>query len=215
MLPQILNDAHTIWDYHLMHEKLRPADMIWALGSHDLRVADRAAELWHEGLAPIIVMSGGLGNFTEGVFHKPEAELFAERAIALGVPEQSILIENKSSNSGENVTMSRNLLDMKDVSITSAIAVHKPYMERRAYATIRAQWPELEVQLTSPLLSFSSYCNDEIPADKVINIMVGDLQRIIKYPELGYMIPQEVPDEVMQAMERLIDAGYTEHLLAH
>ena len=86
-----------------MGHDLQTADLIWALGSHDLRVADRVAELWHAGMAPLVVMSGGLGNFTEGVFEKPEADLFAERAIELGVPEEVILIENRSTNTGENV----------------------------------------------------------------------------------------------------------------
>ncbi|GAA5497599.1 Uncharacterized SAM-binding protein YcdF, DUF218 family [Rubritalea squalenifaciens DSM 18772] len=209
----VFADAQTIWDYHQMHHDIQPADMIWALGSHDLRVADRAAELWHQGMAPIVVMSGGLGNFTRGHFKKPEAELFAERALDLGVPWDSILIENQSTNSGENVSLSRQLLDSKMISVKSAIAVHKPYMERRAYATIRAQWPELEVQASSPQLNLFEYCTEDICADTVINIMIGDLQRIMEYPKQGFMIQQPVPDHVQQAMDRLIEAGYTNHLL--
>lgn len=202
-----------IWDYHLLKHDLKKADMIWALGSHDLRVADRAAELWHSGLAPLIVMSGGLGNFTEGVFHEPEADLFAKRAIELGVPAESILIENKSTNTGENVMFTQELLGLKNISVTSAIAVQKPYMERRTFATIRAQWPGLDVQVTSPQLNLDAYCTDDIPRDQVISIMVGDLQRIMEYPKRGFMIEQEVPPTVHEAMQHLIDAGYDAHLL--
>ncbi|BDS08571.1 hypothetical protein NT6N_36110 [Oceaniferula spumae] len=202
-----------IWHYHQMHHALEKADLIWALGSHDLRVADRVAELWSAGLAPRIVMSGGLGNFTDGVFDKPEAELFAERAIDLGVPAEAILIENQSTNTGENVSFTRRLLGEQDVSVNKVIAVQKPYMERRTYATIRQQWPEIEVQVTSPQLDFPNYCHDEIPRDDVINIMVGDFQRIMKYPKLGFMIKQEVPDEVLEAWQTLVDAGFTRHLL--
>ena len=93
-----------VWEYHLLGHELKPAEMIWVLCSHDLRVADRAAELWHRGLAPIVVMSGGLGNFTEGVFERPEADLFAERAVSLGVPGKAIVVENRSTNCGENVS---------------------------------------------------------------------------------------------------------------
>ena len=85
--------ARQIWDYHLMNHELEPRELVWALGSLDLRVADRVAELWHAGMAPLIVMSGGLGNFTAEIFERPEADLFAERAIELGVPEKVILIE--------------------------------------------------------------------------------------------------------------------------
>lgn len=202
-----------IWDYHLLGHDLVCADIIWALGSHDLRVAERAAELWHDGLAPWVVMSGGLGNFTEGVFHEAEADLFAKRAVELGVPSESILIENKSTNTGENVSFTRDLLGSKYIEVTSAIAVQKPYMERRTFATVLAQWPGLDVQVTSPQLKLDAYCTTDIPRDHVISIMVGDLQRIMEYPKQGFMIEQDLPPIVTDAMHILIEAGYDTHLL--
>ena len=202
-----------IWNYHQLGHEPEPAGIIWALGSHDLRVADRAADLWHEGLAPFVVMSGGLGNLTEGVFEKPEADLFAERAEELGVPGEAIMIENRSSNTGENVTFTRTLLEERGIAVNRVIAVQKPYMERRAYATIRKQWPEIPVQVTSPRLEFDDYCADRIPREDVIHIMVGDLQRIMEYPNRGFMIEQPVPVGVLQAWELLVEAGYRNHLL--
>lgn len=204
--------VQAVWHYHQLHHNLTNADIIWVLGSHDLRVADRAADLWRGGLAPLVVFSGGFGNFTESVFEKPEAELLADRAVELGVPREKTLIENKSANTGENVAFTRSLLAGRNLSVSSAIAVQKPYMERRTYATVRAQWPELKVQVTSPQLSFEAYCSD-IPRDQVISIMVGDLQRIIEYPKRGFMIGQKVPDKVMEAMQKLIAGGYDAHLL--
>ena len=205
--------AQRIWDYHLMGHELERCDLIWALGSLDLRVADRVAELWHEGMAPLIVMSGGLGNFTEEIFDKPEADLFAERAMELGVPEEAILIENRSTNTGENVQFTRKLLEGRGISVSRVIAVQKPNMERRTFATISRQWEGLEVKVTSPQLSMEKYCNEVVPKEMLIHIMVGDLQRIMKYPELGYSAEQEIPDEVREAFEILIEAGYTGHLI--
>ena len=205
--------AQRIWDYHLMGHELERCDLIWALGSLDLRVADRVAQLWHEGMAPLIVMSGGLGNFTEEIFDKPEADLFAERAMELGVPEEAILIENRSTNTGENVQFTRKLLEGRGISVSRVIAVQKPNMERRTFATISRQWEGLEVKVTSPQLSMEKYCNEVVPKEMLIHIMVGDLQRIMKYPELGYSAEQEIPDEVREAFEILIEAGYTGHLI--
>ena len=204
-----------VWNYHQMEQEdaLQRADLIWVLGSHDLRVADRAVDLWKEGLAGEILMSGGLGNFTAGVFEKPEAELLAERAAGLGVPREALLIENRSANTGENVRFSRQLLEGKGRAVNSVIAVQKPYMERRTYATIRAQWPELRVQVTSPRLDFPDYCVGEMTADEVTHIMVGDLQRIWEYPKRGFMIEQDVPGNVRQAFLQLVEAGYDRHLL--
>ncbi|MFT7173063.1 MAG: uncharacterized SAM-binding protein YcdF (DUF218 family) [Paracoccaceae bacterium] len=205
--------VQVIWNYHLMNQPLEACDLIWALGSHDLRVADRVAELWHEGLAPLIVMSGGFGNFTEGIFEKAEAELFAGRAVELGVPEGVMVIENRSTNTGENVAFTREILQEKGIQVKCVIAVQKPYMERRTFATIAKQWEEIEVKVTSPQLNFHEYCGEKTSEEDVIHIMVGDLQRIMEYPKKGFMLKQEIPEEVKEAFDFLIEAGYRGHLM--
>lgn len=204
-----------VWDYHQLGQEkvLEVADLIWVLGSHDLRVADRAVELWEERLAPVILMSGGLGNLTAGVFKKPEADLLAERAWKLGVPREMVMIENRSSNTGENVRFARELLEREGRAVERVIAVQKPYMERRTFATIRKQWPELEVQVTSPRMSFEDYCTGGITKEDVTHIMVGDLQRIWEYPKKGFMIEQEVPEIVREGWELLVAAGYERFLV--
>lgn len=209
----VFNAAHLLWDYHHMHHQIKRADCILALGSHDLRVAERAAELYLNGYAPLVIMSGGLGNFTKEMWTESEADKFARVAKNMGVPENAILIENKSSNTGENIQFTQNLLKKKGIIIQHLILVQKPYMERRSYATIKKQWPEADVQVTSPHISFETYPTEEISLERVINIMVGDLQRIIEYPRLGYQIYQNVPDKVMQAYVFLIQHGYTQHLM--
>jgi hypothetical protein len=42
--------------------------------------------------------------------------------------------------------------------------------------------------------------------------MVGDLQRIKIYPEKGFQIAQEIPDDVWQAYEQLVAMGFDRHL---
>lgn len=205
--------AQTIWDFHHVNYQPVPADAIWVLCSHDLRVADRAVELFDAKLAPRIIFSGGFGNFTDGVFERPEAELFAERAVELGVPGAAILREDQSTNCGENVICTQRLVQELDIPMKSVIAVQKPYMERRTYATIRKQWPELELCVTSPQLSFVDYCNEEIPMEKVIGIMVGDFQRVMEYPKLGFQIAQDVPAEAKAAYELLVAKGFDWHLM--
>jgi hypothetical protein len=43
--------------------------------------------------------------------------------------------------------------------------------------------------------------------------MVGDLERIKLYPEKGFQIYQEIPEDVWAAFEELVNAGYTRHLV--
>ena len=183
-----------------------------ALGSHDLRVAERGAELWLQGYAPLLILSGGLGNFTRDMWTEPEADKFARIAIGLGVPARNIIVENKSGNTGENIRFTKKILDEKGINPNSFILVQKPYMERRTSATFLKQWPGKEILVTSPQISFEEYPTPEIPMERVIAIMVGDLQRIKDYPEKGFQIFQEIPDEVWRAYERLIELGFDSHL---
>lgn len=205
--------AEIIWNYHLLHHQLKKSDCILVLGSHDLRVAERGVELYEKKYAPVIMFSGNRGVLTEGMFEKPEADVFADVARRRGVHETSIIIERDSKNTGENVSFSRKMLEDIGLPIRSLIVVQKPYMERRAYATFKKLWPEPEVIVTSPQLSFDEYVNGQYPKEYVINIMVGDLQRITLYAERGFQIPQEIPPDVWSAYEKLVRRGYTKHLV--
>jgi uncharacterized SAM-binding protein YcdF (DUF218 family) len=209
---EILIEAQKLWDYHHLHHTPEKTDCILALGSHDLRVADRAAELYLQGWAPLLIVSGGLGNVTRGVWTEMEADRFARIAIEKGVPAAAIVIENQSTNTGENILFTQRLLQEKGLDPQSFFLVQKPYMERRSYATFKKHWPEKKLIVTSPQISLEDYPTEEITMEKVINIMVGDLQRIRIYPAKGFQIPQEIPDEVWAAYERLVAWGFDKHL---
>jgi uncharacterized SAM-binding protein YcdF (DUF218 family) len=210
---EVLELATTLWDYHHMKHALKKCDCILVLGSHDLRVAERGAELYLQGYAPIIIFSGGLGRLTEHMWRETEAEQFARIAIEKGVPKQSILIENKSTNTGENILFTQQLLKKHKLYFQSFIVVQKPYMERRSYATFKKHWPDKDVIVTSPQISFATYPTNEIPLEKVINIMVGDLQRIKVYGQNGFQIYQEIPEQVWQAYEQLVKLGFDKQLI--
>jgi len=206
-----------IWDYHHVNHQLSPSDAILVLCSHDTVVAARGAELFLQGWAPLLIFAGGLGAITRRLWHEPEADQFARIAIDMGVPEKRILIENRSTNTGENVLFTKRLLAAKGLDPQTFIVVQKPYMERRSYATFSKVWPEKQVRVTSPRLSLDEYlrkCSHDAlsPAD-VISIMVGDLQRIREYPARGFQIHQEIPDDVWRAYEELVKAGYDNYLL--
>jgi hypothetical protein len=210
-----LKAAKIIWNYLRLDQPLKKSDCIIAMGSHDLRVADYAASLALNCWAPFIVCSGGLGRLTDKIWHECEASKFARVAMGAGVRKDRILLESLSTNTGENILFSKELLEEKGYLIKSAILVHKPYMERRAFATARFYWPELDVMVSSPQISFEKYATDEITIEDVIQIMVGDLHRILIYPEKGFQIPQIVPDEVCDAFKFLIGYGFTHYLVTN
>ncbi len=158
-------------------------------------------------------MSGGLGNLTKDTWSNTEADTFAAIAVQKGVPAKDILIENRSTNTGENILFTQQLLRQNNLNLQHFIVVQKPYMERRSYATFKKHWPQKHLLVTSPQIPFDEYSTDDIPLEKVINIMTGDLQRIRLYPAKGFQIYQEIPAEVWHAYEKLIHAGFNKHLV--
>ena len=105
-----------IWDYMQMNHELKKADVIIVLGSFDTNVGVYAAKLWLEGLAPILVCSGsGTIHHDNGAYDafvgSTEAEVFADIARKEGVPNEAIIIENKSQNTGQNYEFSKKLLE--------------------------------------------------------------------------------------------------------
>ncbi len=209
--------AEKLWDYHRLNQRLERSDAILVLCSYDRRVAERGAQLFLEGWAPLLIFSGGLGAITRGMWSEPEADQFARIAVELGVPAEKIIVENRSTNTGENVKFTRLLLAEKGIDPSSFILVQKPYMERRAYATFRRFWPEKEAVVTSPRATFDEYLgkytNPGLTKDDVVSIMVGDLQRIKLYPAKGFQVAQEIPADVWAAYEELKAAGYDRHLI--
>jgi uncharacterized SAM-binding protein YcdF (DUF218 family) len=217
MRREIRELAEKLWHYHHMNQPLERADAILVLCSYDTSVAERGAQLYLEGWASLLIFSGGLGAITKNLWSEPEAELFASVAVRMGVPAERILVESRSTNTGENVRFTRRLLAERGLDPASFILVQKPYMERRTYATFKRYWPEKRAVVTSPQFSFEEYLknhsNGALSEDEVVGIMVGDLQRIRLYPEKGFQIPQEIPDDVWAAYEELVRAGYDTHLI--
>ena len=205
--------AKKIWDYHHMNHEIKRADCILALGSNDARVAVRAAEIFLAGYAPLIIFSGGVGKLTEKLFKKSEAEVFADVAMKMGVPKDKIFIESNSTNTGENIDFTKKLIEEKGLEADSFVVVQKPYMERRSYATFKKRWPEKEFVVTSPQIPYEECASELVSKEECISIMVGDLQRIKIYPEKGFQIHQEIPEDVWQAFEELVKLGYTRHLV--
>ena len=164
-----------------------------------------------------MIFSGGQGSITRTLWNEPEAERFARIAVDRGVPRENILIEAHSTNTGENIEFTKRLLAERGLDLQKFILVQKPYMERRAFATFRKLWPEKDLIVTSPQVSFreyvDAYANRALSAADVVGIMVGDLQRIRVYPARGYQIAQEIPDEVWSAFEELVRAGYDKYLI--
>ncbi|MER5844634.1 YdcF family protein [Streptomyces prasinus] len=207
-------DAQRLWDFQQMGHEPRPCSVAIGLGSHDLGVADTTAELYHQGMAPVIVFTGATSRTTRERMPRGEAEHYRERAIELGVPASAILVEPDARNTGENLRFSRALLEERGIPVSSALLVSKPYEERRAYATACKIWPEVEWVSASTPMSFAEYVDSLQDVHLVVDMLVGAQQRLEVYPRQGFMIEQQIPDDVAVAYERLKAEGFTSRLVA-
>ena len=211
----IYENALVLWDYMHMHMDPAPSQWILGFGSYDLETARRCAELWHQGWAPRILFTGGLGRNTRTMYRRSEACRYRDLAVSLGVPESAIALETEASNTGENIRFSRRLLE--PMNVTDILAVGKPFMERRIHAALGVCWPEVRARVTSPQVSLTRYIDlsaaQGMPESRVLEILTGDFQRLEVYAERGYQLPQQIPPEARRAFEYLKAAGYTRDLI--
>ncbi|MEU9028269.1 YdcF family protein [Streptomyces sp. NPDC048383] len=206
--------AELIWDYHQMGHEMAPVDVAIGLGSHDLGVAATAAGLYRTGLFPVLVFTGGNSATTRSRFPRGEAVHFREHALELGVPDDAILVEPDAANTGQNITFARELLTAHGLTPKTVLLVSKPYMERRSFATACKLWPEVEILCASEPLELDDYLKSIGDEKLVLDMLVGDLQRVIEYPKLGFAIVQDVPEDVRDAYESLVRDGFTSRLIA-
>jgi uncharacterized SAM-binding protein YcdF (DUF218 family) len=197
-----------------MHHGPRKTDVGIGLGSHDLGVATCAAELYHRGMFPRILFTGANAPTTVERFPRGEAVHYAEHAVDLGVPETAIIVESEATNTGENIVLARAALAEHRLFPSAITLISRPYQQRRAYATCRRLWPEVEPTCASLPMPLDEYVAAIGDVDRVLNMLVGDTQRIEVFAVRGFAIPQPIPAEVRAAFRRLVEAGYTERLVA-
>ena len=211
-----LEPLQVIWDYLCLKQAPKKADCIVGFGNFNTDIARRAAELYLAGLAPKILFTGGLGRNTEGLLPEPEAVRFAKVAVSCGVPAEDILIEDKSTNTRENIEFTRALLEERGIPHNRILGVHQPFMERRIVSAMGVYWPDLDFSVTSPQVSVPEYLErakqQGIGEEPAVSVIVGDFQRMDLYAKKGYQLPQEIPEEAWEAFRELVAMGYDKQL---
>lgn len=135
---QIYDDAY---DYLSEDDELEPADLLFIFGSKTPIRIEKALELYREGLAPTIMISGGMPFYgADEVL--PEADRYKQLAIEAGVPAEAIITENRSITIPDNVRSSLNLLEAQGRTFSSIVLVNSPYSQRRGWAHFKKYLPD-------------------------------------------------------------------------
>ena len=109
-------------------------------GTNQRQPADIAASRYHSGLAPLIIVTGGI-NRHNGVV---EGQMFRQLLHTAGVPDSSIRVEDQSANTWLNVELSLPFL-REALSRGLRLTVASKWYHRRAVHALRTLLPELAV----------------------------------------------------------------------
>ena len=209
---EYLKPLQVIWNYLRLGEEPKKADCIVGFGNFNVNIARRAAELYHQGYADKILFTGGLGRNTLGMLPDPEAVRFAKVAMECGVPESALILEDKSTNTAENIRFTHELLCKLGLPHEHLLGVHQPFMERRIKAAFGVYWPEVKLTVTSPQVTIPEYLEaakvQGITERASVEVIVGDFQRMELYAQKGWQVPQEIPAEAWAAFHELVAMGY-------
>ncbi|WP_347905897.1 YdcF family protein [Pseudomonas purpurea] len=204
-----LQCATQLWDYMSSGRQHTPSDAIIVCCSYDLRVGEHACALYKQGLAPVIIFTGNKGNWTHHLWEDPESHVFRRLALESGVPASAIFVEDKATNFGENIAFTKALFG----ELNSAIVLTKPNAILRLGLVVKKVWPELQASLDAPDIRFPADVSNIVGLYGLIEEMVGDIQRIIEYPKLGFQAEHALPESVLNAWEYLVKQGFSGHLI--
>lgn len=128
-----------ISNYLFLKAKPQLADLAFIFGTAQPEPVAKAWELYSRGLVAKILASGGV-ICPNG---KTEAQSIKDDLVALGVPEEAIITEEKSTNTLENVLFSKQLLEQAGYlsKIKTIVAVVKNFHARRALMTLKRHFP--------------------------------------------------------------------------
>ncbi len=204
-LKDYLPELELIWDALVRRDDLpHRADAIVVGGCKDLGLAERAAELYHDGVSGLIVVSG----------HKPEglavteAQLLSQKCLELGVPSSAILLEEQATNTGQNITLSAAMIKDRLVEVRDIVLVHMPFTTLRFLATAEAQWPAPQPKFYTACqsISFENYCKEN-GLEATAWEMLGDFKRMDEYVTQGYQTRQNIPESAKDAFEKIMGSG--------
>ena len=211
--PAVRTAAERVLDYLAETDvlPLSAADAIIGFGVFDLMLPRFCGELHARGVAPRIIFTGGFGAGT-GRLTGTEAEVWREelRRSHPTIPDRDVILENRSTNTAENIAFTADLLarEHRDLAfgrgVRSAIIVASPSRLRRVQLTMRKLLPEVRVVRQRPVCSFDREraLYEENGVEYVAHL-AGEIDRLVDYPARGWIAGERVPEDVLSARERL------------
>lgn len=191
-----------------------PCDAVLGFGMFDLSLPRFCGELFARGHARRIVFTGGIGAGT-GMLGGPEADAWREelRRSHPEIGDEHVVVENRSTNTAENIAFTAALLAGRQspIELRSALVVASPSRLRRVQLTLRHQWPALRTVRQLPPVNFAAehalYARNGVD---YLAHLAGELDRLLDYPARGWIAAEPLPAEIAAdhiVLRQAVDLG--------
>ena len=179
-----------ITEFIFLEDLPEKADLIIVPGNTWPQPARRAAALYHEGMAPYIVVSGRYskgqqtfaGAACEGDRYKgaymTEADFLTDVLIREGVPETAVLQERKAEFTLENARYIRRLLEEKKMTVKKALICCQAFHARRCRMYFEYVFQDTDVEfLMCPAVTQGISRCSWMESQKGLDTVLGELSR--------------------------------------
>ena len=179
-----------ITEFIFLEDLPEKADLIIVPGKTWPQPARRAAALYHEGMAPYIVVSGRYskgqqtfaGAACEGDRYKgaymTEADFLTDVLIREGVPETAVLQERKAEFTLENARYIRKLLEEKKMTVKKALICCQAFHARRCRMYFEYVFQDTDVEfLMCPAVTQGISRCSWMESQKGLDTVLGELRR--------------------------------------
>ncbi len=170
----------SITKFIFVEDDITPCDIILIPGGSHPQLAERAAYLYNQGKAKLILASGRANpNIPE---FASEAEFLKSISVNMGVPNEKFICENEASHTFENAEFSLTMLNNMNLKHDRIILVCKAYHSRRSLLTYQYFFPKNTEFLVSPTTDKRGLHKDNWTTNpEYIEKVMGEVEKIGKY----------------------------------
>ena len=199
---EIYTCAESVWNYLTIRNNPATCDGVFILGRDDFKIPEKALELYKSGISRLLFLLGGKGRLS-GSLEIPESEAFGKFLTDRGIPRESIFKDTLSTNTGENIDeglriLGRNLTNAKKIIVVT----HAPHA-RRALASIHKRVNSIKF-ISCPDDCKLPQDTKSFPLDVLLEL-TGEIDRLQKYPSMGYIEKQLIPANILTCHKKMVD----------
>ena len=207
-------------------------DMILVLGNAVADVALKGYELYRKGYSDYFMIAGGRGHTTDILeseldflpHHlnetKSEGYLLKKYIESIYGHDNTILLEEASTNCGENIFFTFEIIRQNQLKIENILLCHDPLMQRRIDATAKKQFPNIhfhnyasfipEVLYEDGNLCLVDKVKHQWTMERYLSLMLGEMKRLIDNSDgygpngKGYIVHIDIPILVYESYQNIL-----------